>query len=307
MKKKPLMYVIISAALFGISTPLAKVLVADIQPVALAGLLYFGAFLGLLLLGMTKKMVPSTKVIVSTPLERRDLPWLGGAILAGGIIAPIALMTGLTMVSGFASSLLLNLEGVATAIIAVFIFKEYAGRRIWLALVIMTLAGVSLSWNTSRGELNLAGPILIVFAMTCWGIDNNLTKKISNKDPVQIALIKGMIAGTVLLLLAFILGIRIPLDSTMIYALILGSLSYGVSIVLFIKGLEGIGACRTGAFYSFGPFVGAIVSILVLGETVSWALLIATLLMVAGVWIMVTDKHGYLYKHTSIMHKHAHN
>lgn len=307
MNKKPLMYVIISAALFGISTPLAKVLVADIQPVALAGLLYFGAFLGLLLLGMTKKMVPSTKVIVSTPLERRDLPWLGGAILAGGIIAPIALMTGLTMVSGFASSLLLNLEGVATAIIAVFIFKEYAGRRIWLALVIMTLAGVSLSWNTSRGELNLAGPILIVFAMTCWGIDNNLTKKISNKDPVQIALIKGMIAGTVLLLLAFILGIRIPLDSTMIYALILGSLSYGVSIVLFIKGLEGIGACRTGAFYSFGPFVGAIVSILVLGETVSWALLIATLLMVAGVWIMVTDKHGYLYKHTSIMHKHAHN
>ncbi len=307
MKKKPLMYVIISAALFGISTPLAKVLVADIQPVALAGLLYFGAFLGLLLLGMTKKMVPLTKVIVSTPLERRDLPWLGGAILAGGIIAPIALMTGLTMVSGFASSLLLNLEGVATAIIAVFIFKEYAGRRIWLALVIMTLAGVSLSWNTSRGELNLAGPVLIVFAMTCWGIDNNLTQKISNKDPVQIALIKGMIAGTVLLGMAFMLGMRIPLDSTMIYALILGSLSYGVSIVLFIKGLEGIGACRTGAFYSFGPFVGAIVSILVLGETVSWALLIATLLMVAGVWIMVTDKHGYLYKHTSIMHKRAHN
>ncbi len=306
MDKRPLFYVIISAALFGVSTPIAKLLVEDIPPVALAGLLYLGAFLGLFIYSIFRRMHGSGRNEREPPLERRDLPWLAGAILAGGVIAPVALMYGLTLISGFASSLLLNLEGVATAIIAVIVFKEHAGKRVWIALLLMTLAGVSLSWDPSQGELNLAGPLLVVLAMICWGIDNNLTQHISNKDPTQIVQLKGIIAGTTSLSLALLLGLQIPLDASIVYALILGSLSYGLSLILFIKALEGLGSSRTGSFFSFGPFMGAVVSILLLGETITWPLIAATILMLFGVWMMITEHHGHMHRHEHIVHTHLH-
>ena len=306
MDKKPLLYVMLSGALFGISPAIAKLLVADISPVALAGLLYLGAFIGLFLFTSLRKVTASKALARTTPLEKKDLPWLAGAIFTGGVVAPIALMIGLTVVSGFATSLLLNLEGVATAIIAVLVFREYAGKRLWLALLLMTLAGILLTWSPDQGAIDLMGPMLIVIAMICWGIDNNLTQRISNKDPIQIAQLKGIIAGTTSLGLAVLLGMQIPLDATILYALILGSLSYGLSLVLFIKALEGLGSSRTGAFFSFGPFIGAIASILILGESITWLLLMATLLMIVGVWMLLTERHGHMHRHERTTHLHAH-
>ena len=304
MNKSPLVFIIISASLFGISTPLAKILVKDISPVALAGFLYLGAFAGLSLYSAVIKTESDKKAV---SLERKDFPWLAGAILTGGIIGPISMMMGLRLVSGFSASLLLNLEGVATAIIAVFFFKENAGKRLWLALICMIIAGIFLTWDPTQGRFNIVGPLFIIFAMVCWGIDNNLTRSISDKDPVQISKIKGFVAGTISLSLALFLGIRISLDFTIAFALLLGSFSYGISLVFFIKALEGLGSSRTGAFFSFAPFIGAIASLIILREWIGWVMFPAAGLMLIGVWLICSEKHLHTHLHKTVIHTHSHN
>jgi drug/metabolite transporter (DMT)-like permease len=273
LDRSPLIFIIISATLFGISTPLAKLLVGDISPLVLAGLLYLGAFIGLSLytLARKKRVVDQEKRVA--PLEKKDLPWLIGAILTGGILSPISLMTGLTLVSGFSASLLLNLEGLATVLIAVFVFRENTGKRLWVALACMTIAGVLLTWDPTQDKFTITGPLLIIFAMVYWGIDNNLTRNISDKDPIQITQIKGGVAGITSLSLALILGMKIPLDNTIVFALLLGSFSYGVSLVFFIKALKGLGSSRTGTFFSFAPFIGAVASLIILREWIGWIML----------------------------------
>ncbi|MBU2565143.1 MAG: EamA family transporter [Candidatus Thermoplasmatota archaeon] len=299
-----MVFIIISASLFGISTPLAKILVKDISPVALAGFLYLGAFAGLSLYSAVIKTESDKKAV---SLERKDFPWLAGAILTGGIIGPISMMMGLRLVSGFSASLLLNLEGVATAIIAVFFFKENAGKRLWLALTCMIIAGIFLTWDPTQGRFNIVGPLFIIFAMVCWGIDNNLTRSISDKDPVQISKIKGFVAGTISLSLALFLGIRISLDFTIAFALLLGSFSYGISLVFFIKALEGLGSSRTGAFFSFAPFIGAIASLIILREWIGWVMFPAAGLMLIGVWLICSEKHLHTHLHKTVIHTHSHN
>lgn len=306
MNKTPLIFVILSASLFGISPPLAKLLVREIPPVALAGLLYLGAFIGLSLYSIGRKKMATDSDKKVAPLERKDFPSLAGAIIAGGIIGPISMMKGLTLVSGFSASLLLNLEGLATAIIAVFFFKENAGKHLWLALVCMTIAGVLLAWEPRLGRFSMGGPLLIIFAMGCWGIDNNLTRNISDKDPIQIATIKGLVAGISSLSLALILGMKIPLDLTIVFALLLGSFSYGVSLVFFIKALKGLGSSRTGAFFSFAPFIGAMASIIILREWIGWVVFPATVFMVIGIWLIITEKHSHLHVHKPMTHTHLH-
>lgn len=257
MDKTPLLYIMISAALFGLSAPLAKILVNDIEPIVLAGLLYLGAFLGLSLLTLGKRLL-GNKEEKERSLEKRDIPWLAGAIITGGVLGPITLMMGLKLISGFVTSLLLNLEGLATGLIAVLFFKEDPGKRIWLALGAMTIAGILLSWNPQQGTFNVIGPLLIVFAMICWGIDNNLTRNISQKNPIHIVAIKGIVAGSASISIAFILGNSIDMSISILFALIVGAFSYGISLVLFIKALEGLGSFRTGMFFSVAPFIGAL-------------------------------------------------
>ena len=306
MYKRPFLFISISASLFGISTPLAKLLVKNIPPVALAGLFYLGAFVGLTLYSMGRKRGMSDSYNKVASLEKKDFPWLIGAILSGGIIGPISMLMGLTLVSGFSASLLLNLEGLATTIIAVFIFKENAGKRLWLALVCMTIAGLFLTWDLGGGKFSPVGPLLILFAMVCWGIDNNLTRNISDKDPIQIARIKGFAAGSISLCLALILGIKILLDFKIAFALLLGALSYGISLVFFIKALEGLGSSRTGAFFSFAPFIGAMASLIILREWIGWVMFPASGFMIAGVWLIISEKHLHLHLHKSITHAHSH-
>ena len=306
MDKNPLIFIIISASLFGISPPLAKLLVKDIPPVALAGLLYLGAFAGLSFYSIGKRIIMTDPDKKAAPLERKDLPWLAGAVLVGGIIGPISMMTGLALVSGFSASLLLNLEGLATAMIAIFFFKENAGKRLWPALVCMTIAGILLTWDPSQGKFNIVGPLLIIFAVVCWGMDNNLTRNISHKDPIQIAKIKGFVAGTTSLSLALILGMKISLDLTVAFALLLGSFSYGISLVFFIKALEGLGSSRTGAFFSLAPFIGAITSLIILKEWIGWVMFPAAGFMIIGIWLISSEKHSHYHIHKQITHTHSH-
>lgn len=310
MSLKPLLAVLASAALFGISTPLAKLLLGDIRPVALAGLLYLGVFLGLTVLkwsfGERGQSPRGGTVPREAPLEKKDLPWLAGAVLSGGIVGPICLMAGLERISGFSASLLLNFEGLATAVLAVLFFREQAGRRVWLALALMTAAGAALSWNAGGGRFDPAGPALVFLAMLGWGLDNNLTRRISDKDPVQIARFKGLAAGTVSTAAAFLMGRGFRLDGAAAAGLALGAVCYGLSLVLFIRALKGLGAFRTGIFFSLGPFVGSLASVLILGDRVGLPAAAAGLLMIVGVALVATERHVHSHRHERTAHTHAH-
>jgi len=310
MRLKPLFAVLASAFLFGLSTPLAKLLLGGISPIALAGLLYSGAFLGLAsycgLAGCLRRLRSDHARTGKAPLEKRDLPWLAGAILTGGIVAPICLLIGLNRVTGLAGSLLLNFEAAATALFAVLLFKESAGRRVWAALALMTAGGVLLSWNSGAGRLELAGPLLVMAAMAGWGLDNNFTRQISAKDPVQIAMVKGFVSGAFSLALAFALGKGFALELPVAGGLAVGALGYGLSLVLFIKGLDGLGAFRTGALFSLAPFAGAAASVVILGDRIEAGLAAAGLLMAAGVTLVVREKHVHRHHHERLTHSHAH-
>jgi len=295
-------YIVISAALFGISAPVSKLLISDISPVAMAGLLYLGAFLGL----AAFRLSPLGGDEEETALKRSEVPYLAGSIVAGGVIAPILLMMGIASVTGIASSLLLNLEGVATALIAWLAFKEAVGRRTWTALALMTAAGVLLALETGGGETSTYGAALIVMAMFFWGLDNNLTQKIASTGPQRIAMLKGLVAGTASTSLAFLLGQAPPLGPELLAALLLGSLSYGVSLVLFILALDSLGSARTGAFFALGPFIGAVASVPLLGEVPSLMILPAGALMAAGAYLLLTERHTHLHWHPRVVHEHMH-
>jgi len=302
----PIAFAILAATLFGLSTPFAKLLVGNIPPVALAGLLYMGAFLGLGLYVVLRRVVSGQQVFSRSALQRADLPWLAGAILSGGVLAPISLMVGLTLISGFSASLLLNMEGVATAIIATMLFKESLGRRLVIALVCMTTAGVLLSWDPSQGEWNIVGLMLLILAGFGWALDNNLTRNICGRDPVQIALVKGGVAGSASLAIAIALGSSISIDAQILWALVLGAMSYGASLVFFVLALQGLGASRTGVFFSLGPFIGAVVSVIVLREWLGWVVLPALALMILGVLALVYERHSHEHGHEEITHIHIH-
>ena len=302
----PIAYAVVAAVLFGLSTPFAKLLVDEVPPIVLAGLLYLGAFLGLGMYIVMRRIISGQLVAPSSALRRADLPWLAGAILSGGVLAPIALMTGLTLVSGFSASLLLNMEGVATAILAAMLFKENLGGRIVIAIVCVTAAGILLSWDPEQGSWNIVGLALLILAGFGWGLDNNLTRNICGRDPVQIALAKGGVAGCASLAIAFALGSNFTMGAQILWAFVLGALSYGVSLVFFVLALQGLGASRTGVFFSLGPFVGAIVSILVLREWLGWLTLPAFALMTIGVLALVYERHSHEHAHEEVTHCHIH-
>jgi drug/metabolite transporter (DMT)-like permease len=233
---RPVVIIIVSAAMFGVSAPLAKSLVEGMPATELAGLLYLGAFIGLGIFTSFRRLArkhPKYELIV-----RKDAKWLIGSIVSGGIIAPILMVSGLMLISGFTASLLLNLEGVFTALIAVTVFREKEGKRLWASLLIMTLASTLLTYDPSNGAFRIEGTILLVGAMICWGLDNNLTQRISGKDPVQISMAKGLVAGSASIGITLLIGSPIVIGSGLVYALILGAFSYGVSLVLFIMAIS---------------------------------------------------------------------
>lgn len=269
---------LLSAVLFGASTPFAKLMLGTVDPWLLAGMLYLGAGLGLAAVHLARAALrlPAPEA----PLRRADVPWLALVVLAGGIGGPLLLMLGLARTDAASASLLLNLEGLATMGIAWLWFRENVDRRLLLGALSILTGAALLSWQ-GWAVLDLGG-LLIAGACLCWGIDNNLTRKLSSADPVQIAMLKGLVAGTVNLLLALVHGAILPGAAVMLAAGVIGFLGYGVSLVLFALGLRHLGTARTGAYFSLAPFVGATLAVTMLGEPISVTLLAAAGLMGVG-------------------------
>jgi len=293
---------LLSAALFGLSTPFAKLLIGSIDPWLLAGLLYLASGAGLAVIVLTGVALGTRR---EAPLRLADLPWLAGVVVSGGIVGPVLLMVGLAVTPASTASLLLNLEGLATMAIAWVIFRENADRRIVLGAFAILAGAAILSWQGGEAAFGW-GALAIAGACLAWGIDNNLTRKLSAADPVAIATIKGMAAGVVNLVLAFALGARLPLPADIAAAAVLGFFGYGVSIVLFVLALRHLGSARTGAYFSTAPFLGAIVAVALLGEPVTLALAAAGLLMGAGVWLHLTERHEHEHRHEPMEHDHRH-
>ena len=296
-------YALLAAALFGISTPFAKLLVGEVPPVLLGGMLYLGSGVGLLIVRLIRDGGWR-----ATGLLRADWPWLAGAILFGGVVGPVALMWGLTRTTGSAASLLLNLEAVLTAVIAWVAFKEHADRRIVFGMLAIVAGGLVLSWPAKglAGESDWLGPLAIAAACLCWAIDNNLTRQVSASDALFISGSKGLIAGTVNCALAMVLGAAWPAGSTIISAMVVGLAGYGVSLVLFVLALRGLGTARTGAYFSIAPFVGVALSIGLLGESTSPAFWLACGLMALGVALHLTERHEHTHTHEPLEHLHSH-
>ncbi len=303
---KGVIHALLAAALFGASTPFAKLLVDQVAPVTLAGLFYLGSGLGLLACFIAQTLTAGSGADRSAALTAADLPWLGGATLFGGIAGPVLLMFGLSLTPASSASLLLNMEGVLTALLAWFVFKENFDRRIFAGMLLIVVAGVLLSWEQIPVLGVPWGALAIVGACLCWGIDNNLTRKVSASDAVQIACVKGLVAGTVNIGLALALGFEMPGLSTMLIAGLVGFCGYGLSLVLFVLALRELGTARTGAYFSAAPFVGAVISLALLGEFPGPVFWVAAALMGAGIWLHLTESHAHLHAHDPISHTHAH-
>ena len=287
-----------AALLFGAGTPLAKWLLDAVSPWLLAGLLYLGSGIGLTLY---RRVIHAPTV----HLPRNEVSWFAGAILAGGIVGPVLLMIGLAGMPASGASLLLNAEGVFTALLAWFAFKENFDRRIALGMGAIVTGAFILSWP---GEARFAGlwpTLAILGACLAWGIDNNLTRKISLTDATWIASVKGLVSGAVNLILAFLLGASIPALPNLAGAMVVGFLAYGVSLALFVVGLRHLGTARTGAYFSVAPFFGALLALL-MGEPVTAPLLLAGALMALGTWLHLTEHHEHEHAHEAVWHDHEH-
>ncbi len=293
-----------AAALFGASTPLAKLLVGAVPPVLLAGLLYLGSGVGLLGWWWLRRRLG--REVREAALARHDVPWLAGAILAGGVVGPVLLMSGLAHLSAAAVSLMLNLEGVFTASLAWFVFRENFDRRIALGMALIVAGGVVLAWPDEAAGGTSPWTLAIVGACFAWAIDNNLTRKVSAGDPVQIAGLKGLMAGLVNTGIALAMGYPLPAAMATVAAGVVGLLGYGLSLVLFVLALRHLGSARTGAYFSTAPFLGAGLSLLLLRETPGFAFFGAAGLMAAGVWLHVTERHEHSHTHEALAHDHAH-
>ena len=292
-----------SAVLFGASTPFAKLLLGSVDPWLMAGLLYLGAGIGLAVVHVSRGVLrlPAAEA----PLRRADMPWLALVILTGGVAGPLLLMLGLARTDATAASLLLNVEGLATMGIAWVVFRENVDRRLLLGAFAILAGAVVLSWRGTSASFQWSG-LLIVGACLCWGIDNNLTRKLSSSDPVQIAMLKGLVAGPVNLGLALWQGATLPSAGIVAAVGCVGFLGYGVSLALFVLGLRNLGAARTGAYFSLAPFVGAIFAVIMLHEPLSVQLVIAGGLMGFGLWLHLAEQHEHDHVHEAMEHEHRH-
>jgi drug/metabolite transporter (DMT)-like permease len=296
-----------AALLFGASTPLAKMLVGSVTPLLLAGLLYLGSGLGLGLLLVIRRLARNAPGQPShTPaIPRLELPWLLGAILAGGVAGPAFLMAGLVATDAASASLLLNVEGVFTALIAWIVFRENADKQIVLGMVAIVTGGILLSWQPEGAKLS-PGALLILAACACWAVDNNLTRKVSSNDAVLLACLKGLVAGVCNTTLALIAGATLPDALPVVSAMVVGFAGYGVSLALFVIALRHLGTARTGAYFSVAPLFGVIISFSLwpqMPDILFWA---ALALMAFGVWLHLRERHEHEHTHEAMEHAHAH-
>lgn len=294
---------LLSALLFGISTPIAKILLGAVDPLMLAALLYLGAGLGVALarlLGRRLRLLPE-----EAPLVRADLPWLALAVAGGGVLGPVLLMAGLARTDAASASLLLNLESLLTLAIAWIVYRESYDRRLLLGAASILAGAILLSWR--GGGLGLQpGALLIALACLAWAVDNNLTRKISGADPLQIAAVKGLVAGAVNIAIALAAASGVPAWPALGAGLALGAVSYGASLALFVLALRHLGTARTGAYFASAPFLGAVLAVVLLAEPPTVSLLVGGGLMAAGLWLHLAERHEHEHVHEPMAHGHRH-
>jgi len=301
----PKIQALVAAVLFGFSAPVAKLLLDTVEPIPLAGFLYLGSGVGVLLFKGIQHL-GSKLARVEAGISKTDIPWLTGAVLAGGVAAPIVLMFNLRTTPAATASLLLNFEGAATALIAALVFKEAIGKRIWWAIASITGASILLSLDLS-GEWGISlGAVGVLCTCALWGIDNNFTRNISAKDPLSIVTIKGIGAGLFSLILALILQNPFPKPVVALGGMLLGSLSFGISIALFILAMRDLGAARTSALFGTAPFVGALLSFLLFQEFPGVLFAISFSIMIVGSASLLGEKHAHKHIHAVIEHDHRH-
>jgi drug/metabolite transporter (DMT)-like permease len=288
-----------AALLFGAGTPFAKLLLDGASPWLLAGLLYLGSGAGLFVYRRIARPTPIS-------MTRADKAWLAAAIFAGGVIGPALLMLGLSGMPASGASLLLNAEGVFTALIAWFVFRENFDRRIALGMLLIVVGAVVLGWPGSADFGSVLPGLAVLGACLAWALDNNFTRKAALSDATFIAMTKGLIAGATNTALALAAGAALPSLPIIAGAAVLGLLSYGVSLVLFVVALRELGTARTGAYFSTAPFAGALIALFLLGEPVTWQLVVAGAFMAWGVWLHLTEHHAHGHSHAPAAHEHMH-
>ena len=303
----PMLKALLAAALFGASAPLSKLLLGEITPTLMASFLYLGSGIGLYLQSSFRSI--DKRFNDEARLTSDDWPWLMGAVSVGGIAAPIVLMFALKNTPASTASLLLNFEGVATTVIAVVAFKEAVGKRIWMAVLLITTASILLSWDSSGQWGFSLGAIGILSACVLWGIDNNFTRHVSAKDPLSIVTIKGLSAGTFSLILSLILGFPLPSLKFVLLAMVLGYFSYGLSVVLFIRAMRELGSARTSALFGTAPFIGVALSWLLFRECQGTLFFFSLPVMIIGAIFLLREDHEHPHKHeiTEHEHRHSHN
>ncbi len=289
----------LAAALFGGATPLAKLLLASIDPWLLAALFYLGSGLGLLFYRLLRRTE-------ATAMARADWPWLGGAIASGGVLAPVLLMYGLLHMPASGAALLLNAETVFTVLIAWAVFRENMGWPIALGLLSIVGGALILAWPTQVGFAGTGATMAVLGACLAWGLDNNLTRRVALADATWIAATKGLVAGAVNLALACYLGATWPPLPLVLGAALVGFFAYGVSLTLFVVGLRHLGTARVGAYFSVAPFFGAALAMPLLGEPLTLRLLLAATAMGLGVWLHLSEHHAHAHDHATMAHEHEH-
>lgn len=303
MKKLPIIYAILAALCYGISAPVSKMLLGELPPTMMAALLYLGAGLGMTAVNVFRKKEMKSK---EAPMTRAQLPYIIAMILLD-IAAPILLMVGLTMTTPATASLLNNFEIVATTVIALVFFKEAVGKRMWAAIGFITLASILLSVD-DFGSLSFStGSIFVLLASICWGIENNCTRMLSLKDPLQIVVIKGFGSGLGSLLIALAIGEKVTSIRYVLITLLLGFVAYGLSIYLYILAQRDLGASRTSAYYAFAPFIGVGLSFAFFMEKPSAMFLVALAIMIAGAFLAAYERHSHQHAHDRLTHEHRHS
>ena len=293
---------ILAAVFYALNTPFSKVLLKNISPTFMAAFLYLGAGIGVgfMYLFQYKKEDSSMR------LSRKDLPYTILMVVLD-VIAPIFLMIGISIGSSANASLLGNFEIVATSIIALVIFKEDVSKNLWIAIVFITLSSIILSFEGQESFRFSYGSLFVILATMSWGLENNCTRKISNKSSYQIVTIKGLCSGIASLIISIIIGEKFPEIRYTFFALLLGYVAYGLSIFLYVRSQRDLGAAKTSAYYAIAPFIGTFLCFLVNGEALSASYFVGLILMIVGTVFVVIDtcliKHTHLHTHT-ITHTH---
>lgn len=300
----PILLAVLAAACYGISSPVSKLLLQELPPAFMAALLYLGAGLGMAAVNLFKNK--KTVEAKEASMTKREWPYIIGMV-ALDIAAPIALMFGISMTTPANASLLNNFEIVTTSLIALLIFKEAVGRRMWIAIALITLSSAILSFEDISSLSLSFGSLLVLAACVCWGFENNCTRMLSLKDPMQIVVVKGFGSGGGALFIAIAIQ-EYSFNALYIFlALLLGFFAYGLSIYFYILAQRELGAARTSAYYAVAPFIGVGLSFVVFGQPITQAFVIALVIMVLGAYFAAVEKHKHTHIHEVFEHEHRHN